>query len=279
MNDYNRIAKAIEFIRSHAKEQPSLERIAQHVSLSPFHFQRLFSRWAGVTPKRFLQALTLETAKDLLKNKDLSVMQATYETGLSSSSRLYDHFVQINAVTPAEYKKAGHGLEIRYGTHISPFGEVLVAITGRGICKLVFITNGNKSEPLNQLQAEWPNAELIEDRISTSEVIQRVFKYENNQKKPLSVLVRGTNFQVSVWQALLNIPQGQLVCYGDIANIIGKPKANRAVGTAIGANPIAFIIPCHRVIQQSGQLGGYRWGETRKHAMLVRESLVNETIP
>ena len=275
MSDYQRIAQAIRYIRENIEQQPSLEQIAEHVHLSSFHFQRLFSRWAGVTPKRFLQVLTLEKAKALLKNSDISVLEATHATGLSSGSRLYDHFVQINAVTPSEYKQAGLGLTIRHGIHPTPYGDAFIAITNRGICKLAFINDETKTDLFTQLQEEWQNAKLIEEPTETAEVITNVFQQHNAKKQPLSLLVRGTNFQISVWQALLNIPMGHVVSYGDIANAINKPKAARAVGTAIGSNPIAFIIPCHRVIQQNGGLGGYHWGETRKHAMLVREAVIN----
>ena len=242
------------------------------MNLSPFHFQRLFSRWAGVTPKRFLQVLTLEQAKSLLKNQHLSVLEAAYDVGLSSGSRLTDHFIQLEAITPSEYKHAGAGLTIAYGIHDTPFGKAFIALTSRGICQLVFIGEETSHDLVERLQAAWPLAQCLEDQAQTAAMIARLFTSAHTEKQPLSLLVRGTNFQVSVWQALLNIPAGHLASYGEVAQAIHKPKAARAVGTAIGANPIAFVIPCHRVIQQSGQLGGYRWGEVRKHAMLVRES-------
>ena len=272
MSDYDRIASAIDYIRNNIAQQPSLEEIAAHVHLSPFHFQRLFSQWAGVTPKRFLQTLTLEKAKTLLKNRDISVLEASHDTGLSSSSRLYDHFVQIDAVTPSEYKQAGLGLIIEYGVHPTLYGETFIAVTERGICRLMFFNGETKQELLSILQQEWPEASLVENQQKTAVVLSKLFEHQGTADQPLSLLVRGTNFQIKVWKALLNIPPGQLVAYGDIANAIGKPKASRAVGTAIGANPVALIIPCHRVIQQGGQLGGYRWGVTRKHAMLARET-------
>ena len=276
MNDYDRIAEAIRFIRNNVGKQPGLEEVATHVHLSTFHFQRLFSRWAGVTPKRFLQILTLERAKALLKEQNISVLDVANTIGLSSGSRLYDHFVQIEAVTPSEYKQAGLGLTIQFGIHETPFGNAFIATTTRGICRLIFIDKETKPDLVQQLQHEWPLAELLDDPVKTASVIKKLFYCEDSPKRPLSLLVRGTNFQINVWQALLNIPEGKIACYGDIAKAIDKPKAARAVGTAIGANPIAFIIPCHRVIQQNGQLGGYRWGETRKHAILAREAALHE---
>ncbi len=275
MSDYDKIAKAITYIRKNVSSQPTLDDIAAQVNLSPFHFQRLFSRWAGVSPKRFLQVLTLQNAKQLIKESSLSVLAVSDAIGLSSSSRLYDHFINIEAVTPSQYKQAGLGLTIRYGIHASPYGNAFIAVTSRGICKLVFIEKETKSALVKNLKLEWPQAELVEDENETSAIIDNMFYGNPPASSPLSLLVQGTNFQINVWQALLNIKQGEITSYGKIARLIDKPKAARAVGTAIGANPVAFIIPCHRVIQQSGALGGYRWGETRKHAMLVREMAIN----
>lgn len=275
MTDYDKIAKAIEYIRNNVGSQPSLEDIAAQVHLSPYHFQRLFSRWAGVSPKRFLQVLTLQQAKEKLKKKSFSVLDVSDSIGLSSSSRLYDHFVNIEAVTPSQYKQAGLGLTITYGFHMTPFGRSFLAITPRGICKFAFVEKETQPELVDSLQQEWPHALLVEDTTETALTIKAMFNDQHSSVSPLSLLVQGTNFQINVWQALLKIKAGQIVSYGDIAKMIDKPKAARAVGTAIGSNPIAFIIPCHRVIQQSGALGGYRWGETRKHAMLVRESAID----
>ncbi|OMH27121.1 bifunctional transcriptional activator/DNA repair enzyme AdaA [Motiliproteus sp. MSK22-1] len=277
MTDYDRIAKAIRYIEEHVGEQPNLDQVAAHVHLSPFHFQRIFSRWAGVTPKRFLQVLTLERAKMLLKVHDMSVLDVCYETGLSSGSRLYDHFVQIEAVTPSEFKSAGVGLTLLYGIASTPFGAAFIAVTTKGICKFSFVDEESMSDRLHILQSEWPQAELIEDQPEIASIVDKMFYQDASAAKPLSLLVRGTNFQVSVWQALLSIPPGKVTSYGDIARAIGKPKAARAVGTAIGSNPIAFMIPCHRVIQKTGDLGGYRWGEIRKHAMLTRESAIYDS--
>ena len=276
MSDYTKIAQAIDFIRTNVGNQPTLEDIATQVHLSPYHFQRLFSRWTGVTPKRFLQVLTLERAKTLLKKSKLSALDVTYSIGLSSGSRLYDHFVQIEAVTPSEYKQAGRGLNIVYGYHETPYGEAFIALTIRGVCKLYFIDAEVRLDPLKDLLQEWPNAEIIEDKIQTARVVERLFSRQRSATTPLSLWVRGTNFQINVWKALLSIQPGQVTSYGEIAKAIGKPKAARAVGTAIGSNPVGLIIPCHRVIRQTGELGGYRWGETRKHAMLARETALND---
>jgi AraC family transcriptional regulator of adaptative response/methylated-DNA-[protein]-cysteine methyltransferase len=270
MTDYQKIAKAIEFIQRHQKQQPTLKEIAAEVHLSPFHFQRVFSRWAGVTPKRFLQVLTLQQAKQLLNEKN-STLHTANELGLSSSSRVYDHFVQLEAVTPSEYKQAGKGLNINYGYHETIYGTVFIAVTARGICKLSFVNNTEDISALNELNQEWPQASIIKDQNKTKNVITAIFDHTSSPNKPISLWVKGTNFQINVWRALLNINTGQLASYSQLATQINKPTAARAVGTAIGGNPIALVIPCHRVIQQSGELGGYRWGETRKHAILSRE--------
>ncbi len=274
--DYDRIAKAIHYIRNHVGKQPSLDDIAAHVHLSPHHFQRLFSRWAGVSPKRFLQVLTLEKAKRLLTEHDMSVFDASDAVGLSSGSRLYDHFVHIEAVTPSEYRQAGLGLTIYYGIHSTPFGDAFIAVTARGICKLLFMDEQTKSELLNHVKQAWPHADFLEDQQKTAMIIESIFHQEPSATRPLSLLVRGTNFQINVWQALLNIQPGQLTSYSHIAKAIGKPGAARAVGSAVGANPVAFVIPCHRVLRQSGNLGGYRWGLTRKQAILAWEAAKND---
>lgn len=282
MSDYEKIACAIRYIRAHLHEQPSLSAIAAQVNLSEHHFQRLFSRWAGVSPKRFLQVLTLEQAKKLLEQNPLSFLDASYELGLSSGSRLYDHFVQIEAVTPSEYKQAGQGLTIVYGYHDTPYGLAFIAMTQRGICQFDFVEAGQREEPLARLKEHWHQAVISNDDAETKRVVDMLFASESpvgpyfssvsKDDRPLSLWVRGTNFQLNVWRALLKIPAGQLATYGGIAQAIGKPKAFRAVGSAIGRNPIALLIPCHRVIRQSGELGGYRWGEVRKQAILARET-------
>lgn len=263
--DYIRIKKAIEFINSHADEQPTLKEIAQHVGLSEAHFQRMFSRWAGVTPKRYLQTITVEHAKKLLSEQK-AILDVSLSVGLSSTSRLHEHFVNLEAVTPGEYKTKGIGLTIYYGVHDTPFGKAFIAVTQHGICKLSFIQEDYRNE-FHELQTEWKNAILSYSKSKTADTIEAVFDIDKRKECPLSVLVSGTNFQISVWKALLDLPYASLSSYGDIADKIGKPNAFRAVGSAIGRNPVAFLIPCHRVIQQSGKLGGYRWGEIRKHAM------------
>ncbi|MCX7206481.1 MAG: methylated-DNA--[protein]-cysteine S-methyltransferase [Proteobacteria bacterium] len=277
MSDYERIAKAIYFISTRVHSQPSLDEIAAHLHLSPFHFQRLFCRWAGVTPKRFLQVLTLERAKQLLRESK-SLLEVSDTLGLSSGSRLYDHFVHLEAVTPGEYKKEGAGLSIAYGVHNTPFGPAFIAITPRGICKFSFLQGEAIDEHLADLCTKWPYAVVHEEQQATLEVLDGMFGGAKKPDRPISLHVAGTNFQVSVWKALLQIPPAAVVSYSQVANAIGSPSAARAVGTAIGSNPVAFLIPCHRVIQQGGKLGGYYWGETRKHAIHAWESARHELL-
>ncbi|MDH5232161.1 MAG: methylated-DNA--[protein]-cysteine S-methyltransferase [Gammaproteobacteria bacterium] len=271
MSDYERIAKAISFISEQVATQPSLEEISAHLHMSPFHFQRLFCRWAGVTPKRFLQILTVERAKQLL-TESKSLLEVSDRVGLSSSSRLYDHFINLEAVTPGDYKKGGAGVTIEYAIHDTPFGLIFIAKTSKGICKLAFLNEHDAASQLQELRCRWPQAETHENYAGTVEIIESIFNKNMKIDRPLSLHVSGTNFQISVWKALLQIPPGSVTSYSQLASHIGKPKAARAVGTAIGANPIAFLIPCHRVIQQSGKLGGYHWGETRMHAIHAWES-------
>ena len=272
MTDYDRIAQAIDFIVQHAGQQPSLDEIAAQVHLSPFHFQRLFSRWAGVTPKRFLQVLTVDRAKALLA-QELPLLEVSLAVGLSGASRLHDHFVQLEAVTPGEFKRGGEGLEIRHALRPSPFGPVFVAHTPRGLCSLAFVDDHHPmTEPLARLQKLWPQARLVDDPASGQALVDRVFGGPARADRPLSLHVQGTNFQIQVWQALLQLPPGRLTTYGQLAEQLGRPGAARAVGQAVGHNPLAFVIPCHRVIQRSGQLGGYHWGPTRKHAIHAWES-------
>ena len=275
MSDYDRIAEAISFIASRVNSQPSLQEIAQHLHLSPFHFQRLFSRWAGVTPKRFLQVLTLERAKQLL-SESKPLLEVSDTLGLSSGSRLYDHFVQLEAVTPGEYKTGGAGLALEYAVHDTPFGKAFIAITPRGICGLSFLEHAESDGHLRELQKAWPHATVHENRQRTLAVIKAMFGEEKKLDSPLSLHVSGTNFQISVWKALLQIPPAKVASYSQIATAIGHPGSARAVGQAAGANPVAILIPCHRVIQQSGKLGGYHWGETRKQAIHAWESARHE---
>ncbi|ELB2793424.1 methylated-DNA--[protein]-cysteine S-methyltransferase [Aeromonas hydrophila] len=271
MSDYARIADAIRFIASQVARQPTLDEIAAHVHLSPFHFQRLFSRWAGVTPKRYLQVLTLERAKALLQ-ESRPLLEVADTLGLSSGSRLYDHFVQLEAVTPGEYKQRGAGLVIDHGVHDTPFGQAFVALTPRGICNFSFLDDQAPQTPLTALAQSWPEAELREEPSRTMEVIHTMFDGSKAPDRPISLHVSGTNFQISVWRALLQIPPAKVVSYAQVASAVGNPKAARAVGLAVGANPIALMIPCHRVIQQNGKLGGYHWGETRKQAIHAWEA-------
>jgi AraC family transcriptional regulator of adaptative response/methylated-DNA-[protein]-cysteine methyltransferase len=271
MSDYDRIAEAIAFIASRVDRQPRLQDVAAHLHISPFHFQRLFSRWAGVTPKRFLQVLTLERGKQLLKESQ-SLLEVSDSVGLSSGSRLYDHFVHLEAVTPGEYRNGGAGLTIRHGVHDTPFGKVFIAITAKGIHSLLFLEGVDANDALADLRGQWPRATIYKDRQRTHAVIQAIFSRQNKPDRPLSLYVSGTNFQVSVWKALLRIPPGAVASYSRVASAIGHPAAVRAVGSAVGANPVALLIPCHRVIQQCGKLGGYRWGEIRKQAIHAWEA-------
>jgi AraC family transcriptional regulator of adaptative response/methylated-DNA-[protein]-cysteine methyltransferase len=272
MSDYDRIARAIEFIAANAGAQPDLPEIAARAKLSPFHFQRLFSRWAGVSPKRFLQVVTVERAKRLLDEGRESLLSASETLGLSSSSRLQDHFVTLEAMTPDEYRRQGQGIDIRHGEAETPFGRALLAWTPRGLCALSFVDRATDRAALDGLRQAWPGATLTRDAAVARRLAERVFDAGSSGTQPLSVLVRGTNFQVAVWRALMAIPEGRLAAYGDVAAAIGRPRAVRAVGSAVGANPCAFVIPCHRVIRESGALGGYRWGLTRKQAMQAWEA-------
>lgn len=274
--DYDRVAAAIAYIASRVSNQPTLQEVAGHLHLSPFHCQRLFSRWAGVSPKKFLQVLTLERAKQLL-GESKPLLEVSHQVGLSSGSRLYDHFVQLEAVTPGEYKAAGAGLTIEYAVHDSPFGQAFIAVTPRGICSLTFLDGMEVDEPLTALRQKWPQARVQENRARTSVIIKKMFSATQISARPMSLHVCGTNFQISVWKALLQIPPARVASYSHVATAIGHPNSARAVGLAVGANPVAFLIPCHRVIQQSGKLGGYRWGEMRKQAMHAWESARHDT--
>jgi AraC family transcriptional regulator of adaptative response/methylated-DNA-[protein]-cysteine methyltransferase len=266
-DDYLRIEKAIRYLEDHIYDQPGLEEVAEQVHLSPYHFQRLFTRWAGVSPKRFLQFLTLQHAKRLLESS--TQLDAAYGTGLSSPSRLHDLFVAVDAVTPGQYKTLGSGLEIAYGLHRSPFGDCLLALTERGLCGLSFIDEADPEAPLRDLRRRWPRARFFEDRERTAAMSRRIFGASGEQdRSPVPLLLKGTNFQIKVWEALLRIPPGAVTSYQRLAANIGNPAASRAVGAAVGANPIAYIIPCHRVILSSGAFGNYRYGALRKKAIL-----------
>jgi AraC family transcriptional regulator, regulatory protein of adaptative response / methylated-DNA-[protein]-cysteine methyltransferase len=265
--DYRRIEKAINFIEENFQTQPSLKEIADHVALSEFHFTRLFTKWAGTSPQRFMRFLTKEFAKEKLAESS-NLLEATFESGLSSSSRLHDLFVSYEAMTPAEFKSKGAGLTVHYGIHETPFGECLIAITERGITDFRFIEEESKGLIIKELQQDFEKAILIFDNNFTKPFIEQIFYETNNSNEPITLLMRGTNFQIKVWEALLKIPFGQMVSYETIAKTIGKPTAQRAVGTAIGSNRLGYIIPCHRVLQKVGGIGGYRWGTTRKKAIL-----------
>ena len=267
IDDYQRIERAIAHLNEHAVEQPSLDEIAARAELSPFHFQRLFRRWAGVSPKRFLEYLTVERAKRLLA-AEASVLDAAYEVGLSGPARLHDHFVNLEAMSPGEWKRRGRGVVVGYGYHPSPFGRMLLAATDRGVCGLSFESPEAPGEAAAWLAERYPEARLAEDRAGTAELAERLFA----EPGTLPLLVRGTNFQVQVWRALLEIPPGRLISYGALARRLGRPTGARAVGTAVGANPVAWVIPCHRVIRGLGTLGGYRWGTARKRAMIGWEA-------
>lgn len=274
MSDYERIAKAIHFLQEQLPQQPGLDELAAHLHLSPFHLQRLFSRWAGISPKRFLQVLTLELGKQLL-DADWPVLQASAALGLSSASRLHDHFVTLNAVSPGEYRQKGAGLTLRYGWTATPFGRLFVAASPRGICQAVFVEEGEEQATLAALRSAWPEAQLGEDARYCAALGQQILGSLSGQpaEQSVQIHVQGTNFQLAVWRALLSIPSGKAVSYGQLAAACGKPGAARATGSAVGANPVALLIPCHRVIQQSGALGGYRWGIERKLALQAWEKL------
>ena len=269
-DDYGRIEQAILYLENHYRDQPALDDVAANIGLSEYHFQRLFTRWAGVSPKRFLQFLTKEGAKELLDRSE-NLLDTTLQVGLSSLGRLHDLFVTAEAMTPGEYKSRGAGVTIRYGIHPTPFGRALIATTDRGICHLSFIQTG-EGDAIDQLVIDWKQARMIEDHKSTVPLIEPIFDLRYSHRgKPLNVHLRGTNFQLKVWEALLQIPVGGVTTYTGIASRIGNPGATRAVGTAIGHNPIAVLIPCHRVIRKVGDFGNYRYGALRKKALLARE--------
>jgi AraC family transcriptional regulator of adaptative response/methylated-DNA-[protein]-cysteine methyltransferase len=272
MSDYERIARAIDFFQQRLTQQPGLDELAAHLALSPFHCQRLFARWAGTTPKRFLQVLTLELGKHLL-DAGLPVLEASHAAGLSSSSRLYDHFVQIEAVTPGEYRAQGAGLQLEHAVVETPFGALFVARSPRGVCRAEFVDGQDEDAALRQLQAQWPQASCTPAPTALQSLADGWFGPPTAAAGPLKLHVQGTNFQLAVWRALLRIPPGTAVHYGAVAAAAGKPAAARATGTAIGANPVAVLIPCHRVIRQSGALGGYRWGLERKLALQAWERI------
>jgi AraC family transcriptional regulator, regulatory protein of adaptative response / methylated-DNA-[protein]-cysteine methyltransferase len=268
--DYERIGRAIAYLRRHADDQPDLAAAARHVNLSEHHFQRLFTRWAGVSPKRFVQYLTVEHAKSRLAASS-SVLDLAGAVGLSGPGRLHDLFVTLEAMSPGEYRTGGAGLAISFGVHESPFGPALLALTARGVCGLRFVEGARDGAAW--LSREWPGADLQHDEAGTAPIFERIFQpLSSTPGRPLALLVKGSNFQIKVWRALLELPLGSLTSYGQIAARVGAPGSARAVGGAVGANPIAWLIPCHRVIRETGVLGGYRWGIERKAAMLGWEA-------
>ena len=266
--DYHRVEQAVLYLDEHFTEQPSLAKVAESAGLSEFHFQRAFTRWVGISPKRLLQYLTRGHAQELLK-RSADVLQVTYASGLSSPGRLHDLFVTHEAVTPGEFKHRGAGLEVRYGFHPSPFGECLLAMTERGICNLAFVPAEQRDLALVQLRRQWAQASLQPDALGTRPLVEQVFQFFGGQgSSKLQLHLRGTNFQIKVWEALLRIPAGLILTYSDLAIQVGMPLAARAVGNAVARNPIPVIIPCHRVIRKAGDFGGYRWGAARKKALL-----------
>lgn len=268
--EYSLIEKAIQYIENNFQSQPELEAIAGHLNISPFHLQRTFKEWVGISPKRFLQFLTIDHARNLLR-ESRSVLDATFDSGLSSPGRMHDLFISIDAVTPGEFKQLGCGLEISYGIHSSPFGDCVIAVTGRGLCFMGFYSDTLHDDFLEDMKGRFPQACFSENPQKTKPYFDTIFS-SNPDNRKLTLFLKGTNFQVKVWEALLKIPEGRVCSYSDISKIIGSPKANQAVGNAVGANPISYLIPCHRVIQNMGIIGNYHWGSARKKAMLLWES-------
>lgn len=269
---YSRITDAIDFLEAHWRRRPSLDEVASVAGLSKYHFQRVFSRWAGISPKRYVQYLTIDRARELLA-EDRPLLDVSNDLDLSGPGRLHDLFVSIDAVTPGEFKRRGADLTIRFGVHASPFGPCAIGLTPRGICFLGFTTGSAADDAADLIRERWPRSELVEDGRATASLARRIFQTTaRHVAEPLPLLLSGTNFQVKVWEALLRIPPGRVFSYEEIATAIGRPSAVRAVGSAIGANPISYVIPCHRVIRKAGHPGGYYWGLTRKRAMLWRES-------
>jgi AraC family transcriptional regulator of adaptative response/methylated-DNA-[protein]-cysteine methyltransferase len=268
--NYNRIAKAIEYIQQNFTEQPTLGQIAENVHLSPFHFQRIFTEWAGVSPKKFLQYISLQHAKKILSNSQSTLFETAHETGLSGTGRLHDLFVKIEGMTPGEYKNKGEHLSINYSFSASLFGNILVASTTKGLCYMGF--SDDKEATFSELKQRFPKANFIQKTDEIQQNALLIYTQDWTKVNKIKLHLKGTDFQLKVWEALLKIPTGNLATYGNIAKIIQKPTASRAVGTAIGNNPIAFLIPCHRVIQSTGLFGAYMWGTTRKTAIIGWEA-------
>ncbi|WP_413668999.1 methylated-DNA--[protein]-cysteine S-methyltransferase [Mucilaginibacter sp. Mucisp86] len=275
--DYTRIADAIGFFRENFKSQPKLEEVADHVNLSPFHFQRMFKDWAGVTPKQFLQYLSVEHAKGILKQEDTNVFNTALETGLSGGGRLHDLFIKVEGMTPGEYRNGGAMLQINYSFADTPFGKVIVASTGKGICHMAFVDEGEE-KALEQLKINFPNAvyNQLVDRIQQNALF--IFTQDWNHLDEIKLHLKGTDFQIKVWETLLKVPAGGLTTYASLAKKAGSENAYRAVGTAVGSNPVAFLIPCHRVIKSTGEIGQYHWGSTRKNAIIGWEAALKERV-
>jgi AraC family transcriptional regulator of adaptative response/methylated-DNA-[protein]-cysteine methyltransferase len=271
-SDYARIERAIQYLDAHWRDQPSLADVAAHVGLSESHFQRLFTRWAGISPKRFLQHATAQFARSLLR-EHRAVLPTAYDAGLSNSSRLHELMVHTEAMTPGQVSRGGEGVEIAWDFHDSPLGTAFVAVTPLGICSLQFAdTAAERRAAVARLRAEWPAATLVQSEPRTRAAARRALSALGEHQGPLALHVRGTNFQLKVWTALLGIAPGAVATYGDIAGAIGAPRAMRAVGTAVGRNPVSLLIPCHRVIRKSGEIGDYAWGSARKEIILRAES-------
>lgn len=271
--DYETVRRVIEMLTLDYRDQPALETIAEKLGQSPSQLQKTFTRWAGLSPKAFLQAVTLDHAKRLLGQEGLPLLEASFELGLSGPGRLHDLFVTHEAMSPGEWKAKGFGLTIRYSFHPSPFGQALVMVTDRGLAGLGFCDVGEEQACYQDMAGRWPMAEFVEDQASIAPYVRRIFDPSCwQQTQPLRVVLIGTDFQVRVWQNLLTIPMGKAVTYSDIAQKIGQPTASRAVGAAVGRNPISFVVPCHRALGKSGALTGYHWGLTRKRAMLGWEA-------
>lgn len=270
--DYETVRRIIAFISQHWRRQPTTDEIAEHIGISGSSVHHLFRRWSGLTPKGFLQAITLDNAKALLSDS-ASVLETTHEVGLSGPGRLHDLFITHEAMTPGDYKKGGADITMRYGYHASPFGEMILVATERGLAGLGFVDDGDREPALADMRRRWPNATYIRDDVATAPYAVQMFQQPGWQEdQPLRIVLIGTDFEVRVWETLLRIPMGRATTYSDIANHIGKPKACRAVGAAVGKNPISFVVPCHRVLGRSGALTGYHWGVTRKQAMLGWEA-------
>lgn len=272
-DDYTTVRRVIELITEDYRDQPGLEDIAGRLGQSPTQLQKTFTRWAGLSPKAFLQAVTLDHAKRLLRQEELPLLETSFEVGLSGPGRLHDLFVTHEAMSPGEWKARGAGLIIRYGFHPSPFGQALVMITDRGLAGLAFTDEADGMDAFEDMSSRWPNADYVEDSAATAPYAERIFDPKRwDPKEPLRIVLIGSDFQVRVWEALLRIPMGCAVTYSSIAEKLGQPTASRAVGAAVGRNPISFVVPCHRALGKSGALTGYHWGLTRKRAMLGWEA-------